>query len=355
MPQAARVAQLGHLGQQWGQTERPQRARQRQSSGDREGGWLGRGGGWAAWCVGSESQPQLCLRKKPSPGWPRRGGGPLRAHGARDPGQCGTGGPHLLGICVVCTVAGGQADHELQFVTVAVPAGSGPRSYGPMPDRGQGSSDPLKALEPGRLGGGHRGSPGFTPHSRPCPSWKIILPGLQASWPYKAVCGHLLEELQSPHPAPHGNKGLARPQGPGGGGGLQDLCPSREEGRALPGLGLGSLPLCWGAPTRCFLPPGLGSGAGRWRGWGRGTGGDTQRHVGDHHMCSPHFWDQKAWTPTSQHSKVLGGAGMGPPPREVHGAGVLRAACGWPRPLPSQQKTPDGLFGGRRRRPEAGR
>lgn len=30
-------------------------------------------------------------------------------------------------------------------------------------------------------------------------------------------------------------------------------------------------------------------------------------------MCSPHFWDQEAWTPTSQHSKVLGGAGMGPP------------------------------------------
>ena len=105
---------------------------------------------------------------------------------------------------------------------------------------------------------------GSAPH--PCPSRGIrFLLGSKAFWPYKAACGHLLEELQSPHPA--GTGARPGPQGPGGKGLLQ-VSPEREGGSGTTQVPTcHPLLLCWRPPAPHLLPPGLPSPqyrAGRW-------------------------------------------------------------------------------------------
>lgn len=95
--------------------------------------------------------------------------------------------------------------------------------------------------------------PGHRPH--PCPSRGIRFRlGSESSWPYKAVCGHLLEKLQSPHPAGTIWPG---PRDRGRGRGLLEMGPVKEEGRGDPGLQVPPPPSVLGTPppTPHLFPP----------------------------------------------------------------------------------------------------
>lgn len=84
------------------------------------------------------------------------------------------------------------------------------------------------------------------------------------SWPYKAVCGHLLEKLQSPHPArppwePELGQAPRMEAGEGPAGAWS--CHGRGAG-----LALGTVP---GSPHLASPgPPGLGCAKGTWCRWG---------------------------------------------------------------------------------------
>lgn len=106
---------------------------------------------------------------------------------------------------------------------------------------------PSKAGGPRRLGSGGcwrrsqplaHGSPGPALPRGSDSSWA------EDSWPYKAVCGHLLEKRQSPHPRlpPMGTRAWPGPQGwRGEGAGRSPVLRGRRAG-AGPVLGWGSGP-----------------------------------------------------------------------------------------------------------------
>lgn len=73
------------------------------------------------------------------------------------------------------------------------------------------------------------------------PSWEVrFLLGFEAFWPYKAVCGHLLEKLRAltPHPAPSSMRTRAQPgknRGRGGPAGAMVLWGRRAQAGQTPG------------------------------------------------------------------------------------------------------------------------
>lgn len=87
-------------------------------------------------------------------------------------------------------------------------------------------------------------SPRFLPQALALPtgpSWEVrFLLGFEAFWPYKAVCGHLLEKLRAltPHPAPSSMRTRAQPgkdRGRGGPAGTMVLWGRRAQAGQTPG------------------------------------------------------------------------------------------------------------------------
>lgn len=212
---------------------------------------------------GLAGAPGAALREEPTPARPARDRPGQCRRPVAPPGQAGqnwAGGPHPLGICVACVVS--TADRESQPVPRGSPSGLGgacsshcrwrPLSQAPARSskvaRGRGYSGSLEGTTAQEAGGWQRHPQRRSPTGQPCPcpSWGTgFLLGCKASWPYKAVCGHL-SELQSPHPAPAmGTRAQPGPQGRGGGSGL---------------LEPGAARVCRGAP----IPPLFSQGCPYW-------------------------------------------------------------------------------------------
>lgn len=103
--------------------------------------------------------------------------------------------------------------------------------------------------------------------------------GCEASWPYKAVCGHLLEKLQSPHPAspPPWEPELGQaPEDEVGEGACWSLGPVRGEGRAHQARAVLGSPCPSPSPQGC---PVWGAEQGNGEDGGGGTGVDRCHRV----------------------------------------------------------------------------
>lgn len=161
--------------------------------------------------------PWCCSEGGARPGPPRTGGHLLGASGLAGH----AGGPHPLGTGVVCmaregrlTASGSPGDSGA--CGPAAPAGDPrhwPQCNVPKWERGLGG--------PGSLAGsGAERPPCVATHGpAPAPPGGSDSSWLEASWPYKVVCGHLLGELQRLRPAPPmGTRARPGPRGRAGEG-----------------------------------------------------------------------------------------------------------------------------------------
>lgn len=185
----------------------------------------------------------------------------------------------------------GQADLELQLVTMAAQAGSGPRSCRSKAGEGSGLIWPLQGTGAQEAGlGAYRGTQTLLTHS-PAPafpgrsdsSWASSPPGhirLSVGTSWRSCRAFTLPPMRT--------RAWPGPQGPGGGRGLQEPGSCEGGGKGMPGLGLGLqvLPFVLGNPTPRLFPQGWGMEQGGGEGPVGDTGVDTPRHVGDRPMCS---------------------------------------------------------------------
>ena len=232
--------------------------------GGRRGGWAGRlnpsrcpDAVWGPWCHSGEGTDARL-------GLPRERGNLLRASDLASQGQSQAAGPRpsqaVPGMVWVVLSGWGGWPQILQLL----PGWQTPRVCHRAPNqtsqswqggraylaafrglwaRRLGPFKPLPLALPGPAWGS-------APH--PCPSRGIrFLLGSKAFWPYKAACGHLLEELQSPHPA--GTGARPGPQGPGGKGLLRSVLRGRG-GQGQPRSLRATPSFCAGdpLPLTCF-------------------------------------------------------------------------------------------------------